>query len=120
MDKIATIAGGAGLGQADALLSNSEAAKVKELASRKVSTEKETDKAASGFEALLLHQMLKAMWSTVQTTGLLGENSNEAQVYRDMLDQAIADNVAEGRGVGVKKFLKKELLKSESKHHKVG
>ena len=81
----------------------------KELAKSQGSNAKEIEKAATGFEALLLHQMLKAMWSTVQTEGLLGEDSNQARIYRDMLNQAIADSVAEGRGIGVKEFLTKEL-----------
>lgn len=106
--------------QPDALTANTDLAKAKELQNQKLNSEKEVNKAASGFEALLLHEMLKAMWSTVQTTGLLGENSNEAQIYRDMFGQAVADTIAEGQGVGVKQFMKKELLKAESKHHKVG
>lgn len=73
--------------------------------------EKAVTKAAGGFEALMLHEMLKEMWATVNTTGLLGEDSNQAGIYRDMLNQAIADNIAEGRGIGVKSFLKKELVR---------
>ena len=73
--------------------------------------EKGVDKAAGGFEALLLHQMLKSMWETVDTSGLLGEDSNQAQIYRDMFNQSLADSIAEGRGIGVKQFLKGELVR---------
>ena len=69
------------------------------------------EKASSGFEALLLHQMLKSMWETVHSEGLLGENSNQSEIYRDMFNQAVADSVSEGRGIGVKEFLNKELIK---------
>ncbi len=92
----------------------SEAQKVKSLASKDVREAEEVDEAVSGFEALLLHNMLKEMWKTVEFTGFLGGDSNEAQIYRDMLNQAIADSVAEGEGIGVKDFLKKELSKAES------
>lgn len=92
----------------------SEAQKVKTLANKEVKDAKELDEAASGFEALLLHNMLKEMWKTVEFTGFLGEDSNEAQIYRDMLNQALADSVAEGEGIGVKDFLKTELAKTES------
>lgn len=72
---------------------------------------KELEKATGGFEALLLHQMLTAMWSTVEETGFLGEDNNQSQIYRSMLNQAIADEVSEGKGIGVKDFLKKEIAK---------
>ncbi len=86
-------------------------AALKSKADQPVKSDKEIDKAAGGFEALLLQQMLKAMWETVETTGLTGENSNASQIYRDMFHQAIADKIAEGRGMGVKDFVKKELSK---------
>ncbi len=91
------------------LASSQEAQKTKAL-----KEQKDVEKAAQGFEALLLHQMIKEMWATVGTTGLFGENSNEGQIYRDMLNQAIADSVSEGRGIGVKEFLKRELGRAES------
>jgi flagellar protein FlgJ len=90
----------------------SELQQAKSLAANKNSSEKEVEKAASGFEALLLHQMMQAMWSTVETTGMMGENGHAGQMYRDMLNQAIADSISEGKGIGVKDFLKKELSKT--------
>ena len=89
--------------------------KVKTLSQQSLKSEKELDKAASGFEALLLHQMFKAMWSTVETNGLLGEESNQHQIFQDMFQQAVADSVADGQGMGVKQFMKKELLKTMKK-----
>ena len=83
----------------------------KALSQHDVKSAKDMEKATSGFEALLLHEMLKSMWSTVETTGLLGEDSNEAGIYRDMLNQAIADNAAKGRGIGVREMLEKQLSK---------
>ena len=83
--------------------------KAKALAGQEIKSEKELDKAASGFEALLLHEMLKSMWATIDTTGLLGEESNQSQIYRDMLNQAMSDSISEGRGIGVKDFVKREI-----------
>ena len=60
-----------------------------------------------------MHQMMKAMWETVEPTGLLGEDSNQAQIYRDMLNQAVADSIASGRGIGVKSLVKQEILRRE-------
>lgn len=112
MDKLQSIAGGAGLGQLELQKLDQKVGAAKNLADKDVKSAEEVEEAAGGFEALLLHQMLKSMWSTVQGTGFLGDDSNEAQIYRDMLNQAIADSVAEGRGVGVKDFLRKELTKT--------
>lgn len=110
MDKISTIGGGDIVAQTEIQQQKVSLDKVKSLANRSVSSEAEVEKAAGGFEALLLHQMLKAMWATVDKSGLLGDDSHQGEIYRDMFNQAIADSVAEGRGMGVKQFLKKELL----------
>lgn len=90
------------------------ASQANNLKDRKLSSEAEIEKAASGFEALLLHEMIKSMWSTVEESSLLGESSNEGQIYRDMLNQAIADSIADGKGIGVKDFLQKELSRIEN------
>ena len=111
MDKIQTLGAENAAAEAQMLVQENRVAQAKALASQGVNDAKKMEKATGGFEALLLHEMLKAMWSTVQTTGLMGEDSNQAQIYRDMLNQAISDSIAEGKGIGVKQFLKKELLK---------
>lgn len=108
MDKISTLAGGSPL---DSSQHNAALDKAKSIQSRALKSDEEVEKAASGFEALLLHQMLKSMWETVETTGMFGEDSNQSKIYQDMLNQAVADSVSEGRGIGVKEFVKKELLK---------
>ena len=90
---------------------NSE--KAKALSKQQVKSEKEVEKAASGFEALILQEMFKSMWSTVETTGLMGEDSNSAQIYTDMFHQAVADSVSKGPGMGLKQFMKRELVKAD-------
>ena len=88
--------------------------RLKAMESKEVFDEKQLDKAAGGFEALLLHQMLKSMWATVESNGLLGENSHQGKMYRDMFNQAIADKISEGKGIGVKQFLRRELIRAEA------
>ena len=83
----------------------------KSLKKRRVDTPEDINKAASGFEALLLHNMLQEMWKTTGSEGILGEDSNESQIFRDMFHQSVADEIAEGDGIGVKQFLKNELSK---------
>ena len=95
-----------------ALQNHSKQAKQAEtLANSNPKTEAEVEKAAAGFEALMLQELMQSMWSTVDEVGLLGENSNQGKIYRDMFHQAIADSVAEGPGIGIKKMLMQELLK---------
>lgn len=120
MDKFSTLAGAEPLMQGVAAEQRNQLEKAKSLASKNLKSPEEVDKAAGGFEALLLHNMLKAMWETVDSAGLFGEDSNQAEIYRDMLNQAIADSVAEGEGIGVKEFVKKELLKMENESSKEG
>lgn len=80
---------------------------------KEVKSKAEIDKASSGFEALLLHNMLQEMWGSTGQGGILDENSNEMNIFRDMFNQAVADEVVKGEGIGVKKFLTKELSKHQ-------
>lgn len=73
---------------------------------------KDVDKAATDFEAMLLGQMLKSMWSTVQGPGLIS-GSREEGMYRDMLNEALSKEIADGQGIGIKEVIKRDLLKRE-------
>lgn len=75
---------------------------------------KEAEKAATQFEALLLHQMINEMWSSVPKGGLLSGSSEEA-MYRDMFNEALATNIAETKSLGVKDVLLRELKAKEGK-----
>ena len=92
----------------------------KALEKQALKSEKEVDKAAGGFEALILQEMFKSMWSTVETSGLMGEDSNASQIYTDMFHQAVADSVSKGRGMGLKQFVKHELVTHELASKEVG
>jgi Rod binding domain-containing protein len=65
-------------------------------------------KAAEQFEALLTHEMLKSMWNTVPK-GELISGSSEEQTYKDMLNEALANSIAEGRGIGIKEVILKDI-----------
>ena len=70
--------------------------------------EAEVKKAAIQFEAMLLQEMLKSMWSTVPKEGMLSGSREEAY-YRDMFNEALAGSLAEGKGLGIKDVISKEL-----------
>jgi flagellar protein FlgJ len=74
----------------------------------------ETEKAATQFEALLLHQMLKEMWNSVPKDGLLS-GSHEEEMYRDMLNEGIANEIAEKQSIGIKDVLVRDMKKFEKK-----
>jgi Rod binding domain-containing protein len=109
-----------GAGGAAAAQSQAELAKVTSLKDQGVKSDKQIDKAASGFEALLLHQMMKSMWQTVEKTGFLGDDSNEADIMRDMFTQSVSDEIAKGKGIGVKEVVKREIQKQEPASDKKG
>ena len=76
--------------------------------------EAEQTKAAEQFEALLLQEMFKSMWATVPKGQLLS-GSQEEGFYRDMLNEALAESVSRGQGLGIKDVITKEFTNDESK-----
>lgn len=84
-------------------------------AQKPVPATKDPQLAAQQFEALLVKQMIDSMWRTVPKEGLLS-GSNEESMYRDMLNEALANSISEGRGIGVKDVILKDINKlSKSK-----
>lgn len=75
---------------------------------------KDPVQAATQFEALLLQEVMKSMWKTVPK-GELVSGSDEENTYRDMLDEAMAKSISEGRGVGIKEIILKDINKLQKK-----
>ena len=69
---------------------------------------RKAEKAAEDFEALLLKQMLGAMWQTVPGGGMYGSGT-EGVFYRDMFNDGIAKEMAKGQGLGVKDILLRDM-----------
>jgi len=68
-------------------------------------TAEDTEKVAKKFEALLIHNMLKAMRSTT-----LGEKpSNERAMYNDMFDQQLSKTLSESGGLGIASSISRQL-----------
>ena len=85
-----------------------QSAQVSEVSQAKLPASKDPKQAAQQFEALLLQEMLKSMWATVPQGQLLS-GSHEEKMYRDMLNEAVADSISEGRGIGIKDVILKDL-----------
>ena len=58
-----------------------------------------TEEAAKQFEGLMLQLMIKEMRKTLPEGGLF--SGSDMEIYQDLLDQAIADNIASGEGLGL-------------------
>ena len=74
--------------------------------------DKELMEVAKKFEAILIHQMLKAMRETVHKSDLL--NSFSLQQYESMMDEEIASEMAKNKGIGLADSLFYQLSKLES------
>ena len=66
---------------------------------------------AQKFEAILIHQMLKAMRKTVHKSDLL--NSFSLQQYESMMDEEIASEMAKHKGIGLADSLFYQLSRLE-------
>jgi peptidoglycan hydrolase FlgJ len=85
-----------------------QANQVSGVSQAKLPATKDAAQAAQQFEALLIGEMLKSMWQTVPQGQLLS-GSHEESLYRDMLNEAISNSIAEGRGMGIKDVIFKDM-----------
>ena len=60
------------------------------------------------FESLLVSQMFNAMQSTVEKSGLMDGGSAE-EMYREMLNQALSDELARRGGLGLAEQIVKRI-----------
>jgi flagellar protein FlgJ len=89
-------------------LLGTQSVQVTDVAQAKLPASQDTKQAAQQFEALLVQEMLKSMWATVPQ-GELFSGSHEEKMYRDMLNEAVASSISEGRGIGIKEVILKDL-----------
>lgn len=75
------------------------------------SKDKELMEVAKKFEAILIHQMLKAMRKTVHKSDLL--NSFSLQQYESMMDEEIASEMVKHKGIGLADSLFYQLSRLE-------
>ncbi|MFC1561264.1 rod-binding protein [Candidatus Latescibacterota bacterium] len=68
-------------------------------------------KAAEGFEAIFVRQMLKSMRSTLTSGGMFGSGS-VGEIYSDMMDNAISEKIAERGDMGLADIIYKQMVKS--------
>jgi flagellar protein FlgJ len=71
----------------------------------------ETTVAARGLEAHFLRQLLAEVRGTAE--GGLLDGGFAGSTFREMLDGALADRMAQGGGIGIAKLLQKQLARSD-------
>lgn len=64
-------------------------------------------KAAKAFEAVFMRQMISSMRSASLGEDLFGSSASDQ--FRDMSDARVADNMAEGGGLGIATMLLKQF-----------
>jgi len=77
-----------------------------ELAKR----DKEIKDASVQLEAIMLKLMYNEMWKTVPKNELFGDG-NAMEIYRDMYNEELTKQMAEGGGIGLADFIYKQLTK---------
>jgi flagellar protein FlgJ len=86
-------------------LSNTTQANIDTLAKSDINTPEDTAAVGKKFEALLIHNMLKAMRSTT-----LGDKpSNERAMYDDMYDQHLSKLLSDSNGLGIAESISRQL-----------
>jgi flagellar protein FlgJ len=65
-------------------------------------------KACADFESIFIHYILKSARNSLPQNGLF-DNAQEQKVYKSMADQAMSENIAKGRGMGLGKLLYNQL-----------
>jgi flagellar protein FlgJ len=118
LEPISTTSFGASLAQQSEVFPvKGLAAKARQLVGSKnsstnqVSKDKELMEVAKKFEAILIHQMLKAMRKTVHKSELL--NSFSLQQYESMMDEEIASEMVKHKGIGLADSLFYQLSRLE-------
>ena len=68
------------------------------------------------FESLLVSQMLNSMQNTVEKSGLL-EGGSAEETYREMLNQALSDELARRGGLGLAEQIANRIREYQAAVH---
>ncbi len=74
---------------------------------RQKAADKKLEKACADFEAIFISYMFKNMRSTIPESGL--NNFPGKDLYNAMIDQKVAEDLAERGGIGIKDSLIRQL-----------
>jgi flagellar protein FlgJ len=72
-----------------------------------VESEKEMEKVARDFESVFVNKLLESMRKAIPKSGLL--DSSALDMYQSMMDQEMAKNMSERKGMGLGEMVYKDL-----------
>ena len=75
----------------------------------------ELKKATEQFEGYFLHQLLTEMRKTIPKDTLLTDDGNGKQIFQDMMDQTISENMSKRGDLGMAKMMYDQLAPSLGK-----
>jgi Rod binding domain-containing protein len=90
-----------------------------ELSAKKTENQKQSDylqqlaKVSRDFESIFLTYMLKQMRKSLPEDSLLG-NSNAKDIYTEMYDESLANELAKAGGIGLAAMMYKQLAAAEN------
>ena len=70
------------------------------------------EEAARGFESIFLRYMLRSMRASVPKVGFF-QNSFAYNMYQEMFDERLSDQMAGERGLGIAELLYRDILRTE-------
>jgi flagellar protein FlgJ len=73
--------------------------------------DKKTKAAAQQFEAYFLNTMLKEMRKTVPKDTLLPDSGGQEEIFRDMMDQKLSENMSQRGDFGLANMIYQQLTK---------
>lgn len=75
-----------------------------------ISSAKDIEKAAKGFESFFIYYMLKVMRESVPKSGLMGSSMSE-DVYTSLMDEKVAEGIASKGGLGLSDLMTRHMIK---------
>lgn len=72
-------------------------------------------KATEQFEGYFLHQLLTEMRKTIPKDTLLNDDGNGKQIFQDMMDQTVSENMSKRGDLGMAKMMYDQLAPSLGK-----
>lgn len=84
------------------------------VAPQKSAKSQKADQAAQDFEAVMISEMLKPMFETIEVDDTFGGGKGE-EVFRGMLVQEMGKSIAKQGGLGLADTVRAELLKTQEK-----
>jgi len=72
-------------------------------------------KATEQFEGYFLHQLLTEMRKTIPKDTLLADDGNGKQIFQDMMDQTVSENMSKRGDLGMAKMMYDQLAPSLGK-----